>query len=164
MPNLAPQRGRSPELDTHDEPRLRAPSRLEHRAQDAVDPEPGVPEVGVLSDGVDRSLRFICADDSLMCTRSRPRIIALHLMEPVLVQWLIQLRLVDGRLPRGHPTNLREHPGDGQSYCHGCSTLLSKAEKIVVGMVPDDAREFRLHRDCFRTWETECLNGHEYRW
>src|SRR5262249_37073195 len=93
----------------------------------------------------------------------RPRIIALHLMEAVLVQWLIQLRLVDCRLPRGHPTNLREHPGDGQSYCHGCSRLLSKAEKIVIGEVPEDTREFRLHRDCSRTWETESLDGNDYR-
>jgi len=28
--------------------------------------------------------------------------------------------------------------------------------------VPDDRREFRLHWNCFQTWESEQLNGHEY--
>ena len=83
-------------------------------------------------------------------------------MEPVLVRWLIQLRLDDGRLPRGHPTDLHERLGDGQSYCHGCASILSKAEKIVMAVVPDDRRELRLHWDCFRTWETERLDDHEY--
>ena len=84
-------------------------------------------------------------------------------MEPLLVRWLIQLRLEDGRLPRGQPTDLRERPGDGQSWCDGCGTVFTKDEKIVVGMVPDDWREFRLHWDCFLIWETERLNDHEYR-
>ena len=43
-PDLAPQRERTPELDTDDGPRLGAPSRAEHHAQDAVDAEPGVPQ------------------------------------------------------------------------------------------------------------------------
>ena len=76
-------------------------------------------------------------------------------MESVLVRWLIQLRLDDGRLPRRHPTDLQECRGDGQSYCHGCAGILTTAEKIVVAMVPDDLREFRLHQSCFQTWETE---------
>ena len=88
---------------------------------------------------------------------SRPRIIESHHMEPILVRWLIQLRLDDGRLPRAHPTNRDERLGDGQSYCQGCASILSKAEKIVIAMVPDDRREFRLHWVCFRTWETEQL-------
>src|SRR5947207_1345636 len=46
-PNLAPQRDRSPELDPDLRPRLRAPARGQHHAQDAVDAEPGVPETGV---------------------------------------------------------------------------------------------------------------------
>jgi hypothetical protein len=41
-PDLTPQRECSPELDTDDGPGLRAPSRLEHHTQDAVDAEPGV--------------------------------------------------------------------------------------------------------------------------
>src|SRR5439155_27386851 len=46
--NLAPQRERPPELDPDLRPRLRAPVRVQHHAQDAVDAEPGVPEgVGV---------------------------------------------------------------------------------------------------------------------
>ena len=46
-PDLAPQRDRSLELDPDLGPRLRAPARLQHRAQDAVDTEPRMPEVGV---------------------------------------------------------------------------------------------------------------------
>ena len=83
-------------------------------------------------------------------------------VESVLVRWLIQLRLEDGRLPPGHPTSLHECGGDGQSYCHGCASILTKAEKTVIAMVPDDRREFRLHWNCFQTWESEQLNGHEY--
>src|SRR6266566_6283285 len=46
-PNLAPQRDRSPELDPDLSPRLRAPARVQHHTQHAVDAEPGVPEAGV---------------------------------------------------------------------------------------------------------------------
>jgi hypothetical protein len=46
-PDLAPQRERPSELDTHDGPGLRAPARVQHHAPDAVDAEPGVPEAGV---------------------------------------------------------------------------------------------------------------------
>jgi hypothetical protein len=46
-PDLAPQRERTLELDPDHEPRLRAPARVQHHAQDAVDAEPGVPETGV---------------------------------------------------------------------------------------------------------------------
>src|SRR5262249_28132287 len=47
-PDLAPHRERPPELDADDEPRLRAPARMQHHAQDAVDAEPGMPEAGVV--------------------------------------------------------------------------------------------------------------------
>src|SRR5262245_12320851 len=70
-------------------------------------------------------------------------------MEPLLARWLIRRRLDDGRLPSGHPTDLREQPGDGQSLCDGCGLLLSKLETVVVGMVPDGWRQIRLHKDCF---------------
>ena len=46
-PDLAPERERLPELDPDLSPRLRAPARLQHHAQDAIDAEPGVPEAGV---------------------------------------------------------------------------------------------------------------------
>jgi hypothetical protein len=46
-PDLAPQRERPLELDPDPRPRLRAPARLQHHAQDAVDAEPGVPEAVV---------------------------------------------------------------------------------------------------------------------
>ena len=46
-PDLAPERERSPELEPDLSPRLRAPARVQHHAQDAVDAEPGVPEAGV---------------------------------------------------------------------------------------------------------------------
>ena len=42
-----PQRKRVPELDPDLPPRLRAPALVQHRAQDAVDAEPGMPEAGV---------------------------------------------------------------------------------------------------------------------
>src|SRR5262249_59697558 len=47
--NFAPQRQRPPELDADDEPFLRAPARVQHHAQDAVDAEPGMPEAEVSS-------------------------------------------------------------------------------------------------------------------
>ncbi len=46
-PDLAPQRERLPELDPDLRPRLRAPARLQHHAQNAADAEPGAPEAGV---------------------------------------------------------------------------------------------------------------------
>src|SRR4030095_9640587 len=45
-PDLAPERERPPELDTDDGPRLRAPARVQHHAQQAVDAEPGVSRAG----------------------------------------------------------------------------------------------------------------------
>jgi hypothetical protein len=46
-PDLTPECERLPELDADLGPRLRAPARMEHHAQDAVDAEPRVPEAGV---------------------------------------------------------------------------------------------------------------------
>ena len=46
-PDLTPQHERQCELDTDDRPLLRAPARVQHHAQDAVDAEPGMPEAGV---------------------------------------------------------------------------------------------------------------------
>src|SRR5262245_27893564 len=59
VPDLAPQRERPLELDTDDEPRPGAPSRLQYHAQDAVDAEPGVPEAGVGSDHRAATVRFL---------------------------------------------------------------------------------------------------------
>src|SRR2546428_13289399 len=42
--HLAPKRERPPELDPYLRPRLRAPALVQHRAQDAVNAEPGMPE------------------------------------------------------------------------------------------------------------------------
>ncbi len=64
-------------------------------------------------------------------------------MEPLLVRWLIQVRLEDGRLPRGRLTDLMDRPGDGQP-CDGCGAIITKAEKAVAGIVVDDWREIRL--------------------
>jgi len=47
-PNLTPQHERLLELESDLSPRLRAPVRVEHHAQDAVDAEPEVPEAGLL--------------------------------------------------------------------------------------------------------------------
>src|SRR5262245_13067082 len=46
--NLAPKLERLPELHADLSPRLRAPSRVQHHAQHAVDAEPRVPEAGVV--------------------------------------------------------------------------------------------------------------------
>jgi hypothetical protein len=48
MPNLTPERQRLRDLGLDLRPRLRAPVRVQHHAQDAVDAEPGVPETGVV--------------------------------------------------------------------------------------------------------------------
>jgi hypothetical protein len=86
-----------------------------------------------------------------------------RLMEPLLARWLIQLRLGDGRLPCGHPTDLRERPGDGQSWCDGCGLIITKGARAVTGIVEGDWRAIRLHLDCFRVWEAERLEVHEHR-
>src|SRR5713101_5423139 len=46
-PDLAPERERLLELGLDLRPGLRAPALVQHRAQDAVDSEPGMPEAGV---------------------------------------------------------------------------------------------------------------------
>src|SRR2546428_2233888 len=46
-PDLTPERERLLELGLDLRPRLRAPALVQHRAQDAVDSEPGMPEAGV---------------------------------------------------------------------------------------------------------------------
>src|SRR5207245_10257991 len=46
-PDLTAERERPPELDSDLRPRLRAPVRMEHHTQNAVDAEPGMPETGV---------------------------------------------------------------------------------------------------------------------
>jgi hypothetical protein len=76
-PNLAPQRERSPELDPDLGPRLRAPERMEHHAQDAVDPEPGVPEAGV---GVGRGFFGPHGRYPLFSSRRSARWFSLHAM------------------------------------------------------------------------------------
>src|SRR5690348_6912237 len=46
-PDLAPKRERPPELDSNLRPRLRAPTRVQHHAQDAIEAKPGMPKAGV---------------------------------------------------------------------------------------------------------------------
>src|SRR5437016_5206716 len=46
-PDLVPKRERLLELGLDLRPRLGAPARVQHHAQDAVDAEPGMPETGV---------------------------------------------------------------------------------------------------------------------
>jgi hypothetical protein len=46
-PDLTLQRERLPELDAHHSPHVRAPPRVEHHAQHAINAEPGVPEASV---------------------------------------------------------------------------------------------------------------------
>ena len=46
-PDLDPERERLLELGPELRPRLGAPALVQHRAQDAVDAEPGMPEAGV---------------------------------------------------------------------------------------------------------------------
>jgi len=84
-------------------------------------------------------------------------------MELMFARWLIQLRLEDGRLPHGQATDLRQRPGDGESWCDGCSMILSTAEKTVIGIVPDDWRQIRLHWPCFLIWNKERLADHQHR-
>jgi len=78
-------------------------------------------------------------------------------MDTLLARWLIQLRLKNGRLPRNGITDLTDSPGDGQSWCDGCGASLTQAEKVVTGLGEEDWRSIRLHRECFRIWETERL-------
>jgi hypothetical protein len=82
-------------------------------------------------------------------------------MDP-LVRWLIQLRLGDGRLPRGRIAEVLASSGDGQP-CDGCGALIAKDEKAVSGLVAEDWRGILLHVDCFQVWDVERLGDHEHR-
>ena len=46
-PDLTPERERLRDLYFDLRPGLRAPARVKHHAQDAVDAEPGMPDVGI---------------------------------------------------------------------------------------------------------------------
>ena len=75
--------------------------------------------------------------------------------EPM-VRWLIQLRLEDGRLPRGRITDRTENAGDGRR-CDGCGAVISAVETAVTGVSEEDCRDIRLHVACFKIWDTERL-------
>ncbi len=79
-------------------------------------------------------------------------------MDPI-VRWLIQLRLEDGRLPRGGIADVLDSLGDGQP-CDACGAIITTAEKAVMGLILDDWRPIRLHVDCFRIWNVERQNRH----
>jgi hypothetical protein len=70
-PALAPQRERPPELDANDGPCLRAPARVQHHAQDAVDAESAMPEAGV---GVALFVHLVFGprDDATLIRRRQP--------------------------------------------------------------------------------------------
>ena len=72
-------------------------------------------------------------------------------MDP-LVQWLIQRRLEDGRLPRGPVTEIQETAGSGQP-CDGCGAIISKEQRAVSGIAIESWQSLSLHVDCFEVWE-----------
>ena len=73
-------------------------------------------------------------------------------MESLLVRWLIQLRLDDGRLPSGRIIDLIDSAGDGQP-CDGCGEIITKVETAVTGLSAENWRSIRLHPSCFRIWD-----------
>ena len=54
-------------------------------------------------------------------------------MDSLLVRWVIQLRLDDGRLPSGRIIDLIDSAGDGQP-CDGCGEIITKVETAVTGL------------------------------
>jgi len=67
--------------------------------------------------------------------------------------WLIELRLEDGRLPRGPVADVVEAALFDPQVCDGCGVLIVKTEKAVSMIVVEDWRTLRLHRECFDVWE-----------
>ena len=67
--------------------------------------------------------------------------------------WLIELRLEDGRLPRGPVADVVEAALADPHACDGCGVLIVKHEKAVSMIVVEDWRTLRLHRECFGVWE-----------
>ena len=73
-------------------------------------------------------------------------------MDPT-AHWLIELRLEDGRLPRGPVADVVEAALADPHACDGCGVLIVKHEKAVSMIVVEDWRTLRLHRQCFGVWE-----------
>jgi len=73
-------------------------------------------------------------------------------MDPT-AHWLIELRLEDGRLPRGPVADVVEAALADPHACDGCGVLIVKHEKAVSMIVVEDWRTLRLHRECFGVWE-----------
>ena len=89
--NLTPQRERLFELGLYVRPRLRAPARVQHHAQDAVNAEPEVPEAGV------NVAIFISARAGQWCRTGTPKFRSLLGLAPVLIRRETRLH------PRLHP-------------------------------------------------------------
>lgn len=73
-------------------------------------------------------------------------------MDP-LVQWLIQRRLEDGRLPRGPPRRSRRSAVIASRATAAGDHLA--AQSAVSGIAVESRRSLRLHVDCFKVWEAE---------
>ena len=73
-------------------------------------------------------------------------------MDPT-AHWLIELRLEDGRLPRGPVADVVEAALADPHACDGCGVLIVKHEKAVSMIVVEDWRTLRLHRECYATWD-----------
>jgi hypothetical protein len=74
-------------------------------------------------------------------------------MDP-LVQWLIQRRLEDGRLPRGPVTEIQDGSGSGHP-CDGCGAIISKEQRAVSGIAVETWRSLYLHVGCYEVWDAE---------
>jgi len=77
------------------------------------------------------------------------------------VRRLIQLRLEDGRLPRGPVADVVEWALAEAHACDGCGGIIVKHQKAVSALGIDDWREVRMHRECFDVWETERVKSPE---
>ena len=70
-----------------------------------------------------------------------------------LVRRLVQVRLEDGRLPRGPVSDVVEAALADPQVCDGCGVLIVKNGKAVSAIVVEDWRTLRLHRECFDAWQ-----------
>ena len=83
-------------------------------------------------------------------------------MDTALGQWMIRLRLQDGRLPHGDIAGIVHVRGDGQR-CAACDAPVGGNETAVSGIVIEDWKDLWLHGVCFQLWEVERRNTHRFR-
>ena len=74
-------------------------------------------------------------------------------MDKPILRLLIQGKVADGRLPRGHIGRRSDGPGNGET-CDGCGQPVTAAQMMMEGLAATGGA-VRFHVVCFRVWDVE---------